>query len=111
MNEFSAFEYVRIKSDIDAAHYNNLGVDECENGNLDEGIANFSKAIQFKPKLAILYYNRSIALGNLGLISSAKVDFETIEVLQQERHILEQFGRFQPEILEAVKKAFSPLEN
>lgn len=111
MNDFTNFKYIRINSDIDAAHYNNLGVDECESGNLDEGIANFSKAIQFKPKLAVIYYNRSIAFGNLGLISTAKVDFETITVLQQEHHMLEAFGKFHPEVLEAVKRAFSPLEN
>ena len=110
MNEFTKLEHVRINSDIDAAYYNNLGVDKCESGDLDEGIANFSKAIQFEPKLAVLYLNRSIALAKLGLISSAKVDFETIEVLQQEQHILEVFGRFCPELLETVKQALSPLE-
>jgi hypothetical protein len=32
--------YKRMDSDTDGAHYNNLSVDLCENGRLDEGIAN-----------------------------------------------------------------------
>ena len=102
--------FIRINSNIDAAQYNNLGVDKCESGNFDESIANFSKAIQFKPKLAVLYFNRSLAFHKLGLPSAAKVDFETIQTLEQERHLFEEIGRFHPEFLEAIERAFNPFE-
>ena len=106
MNQLPAYQ--KINSDTDAALYNNLGVNKCESGQFDEGIANFSRAIQFKPKISIPYLNRAIAFFHLSMPHAAKADIEAAQVLQHERDLLTQFGMLPPEVLEAVNKAFDP---
>ena len=83
-------KYITVDSDKDEAIYNNLGIDLCIQGKYDEGIANFCKAIQLKPKVALLYYNRSIAFLRAGFPSIAKVDFETVQTLLYEYAIFKE---------------------
>ncbi len=74
-------DYKRLSGSTEVERYNNLGVEKCENKELDLGIANFNRAIRLNPNISVLYFNRAIAFIELGFNFSSVVDFEHTETL------------------------------
>ncbi len=49
-------KYQKLKGDSQLCYHNNRGVEKCEAGEFDEGIAEFNQAIQLSPKLSVPYF-------------------------------------------------------
>lgn len=73
--------YKKMIGSTKLVKYNNTGIEQCEQGDFDKGIANFNQAIGQDPRVSIPYFNRSIAFNKVGLYLSARADYEVYRVL------------------------------
>ncbi len=74
-------KYQKLKGDPQLCYHNNRGIEKCEAGEFDEGIAEFNQAIQLSPKLSVPYFNRAIAFQSIGLSLSAAADIQMAKLL------------------------------
>ena len=73
--------YRLLEGFSEVAKFNNTGVTYCENGDFDQGIANFNYAIRLNPNLVEPYLNRSFAFDCVGLNLSSLLDLAIIDDL------------------------------
>ena len=60
---------------IFARYYNIKGANKADEGELDEALENFNKAIELNPLYAIALFNRATIKADLGDFEGAKEDF------------------------------------
>jgi tetratricopeptide (TPR) repeat protein len=63
------------ESSRDAIFYNNRGLAYKKQGELDKAIADYNKAIELDPQLAVAYYNRGKDYEDQGELDKAIADF------------------------------------
>lgn len=74
-------EYIKLDDDSEMSNMNNLGVDRCQAGEYDAGIAQFNQAIRLFPNTKVLYANRAIAFQAIDFPLSAINDAAVLDML------------------------------
>lgn len=101
--------YMRSQTNTHSDLYNNMGVDKCEQGLLDSGIADFNTAILYNPESPYAYHNRGIAKTILGQFRSARIDLEKASKLFYEMLLCQSY--FIPEYLISQDSTYTDLYN
>lgn len=69
---------------IFARYYNIKGAHKADDGQLEEALENFNKAVELNPHYAVAFFNRATIKADLGDFEGAKKDFHLAKSIELE---------------------------